>query len=62
MDAEREPLRGVQALEGPHAQVLPAPRQRQVGLHGERPRLLDLQLHVQRQRRRHAVEAWSEVR
>jgi hypothetical protein len=61
-DAEGEAVRGVQVLEGAHAQVLASARQRQLALHRKAPGLPHFQLHVQRKRGRHAVEPRPQVR
>src|SRR4051794_1320369 len=60
-DPEREVVGRVQALEAADREVAPVAGDRQVGLDGEAPRLLHLELHVQRQRRRERVEAGPEV-
>ena len=60
-DAEGEAVGAVQALERAHEQVRAVARHVEVGLDGERPRLLHLDLEVDRQRRAEGVEPGPEV-
>ena len=60
-DAEFEGVSGVQPFEGAHAEVAAVAGDREVGDDGEAPRLDDLELHVQRQRRGEHVKARAQV-
>ena len=62
LDAEGEALGVGEPGEAAHGEVAPVARDLEVGLHAEAPGLLDLELHVQRQRAREGVEPGAEVR
>jgi hypothetical protein len=61
-DAEGEGVGGGEPGEAAHGQVAPVARDLEVGVDGEAPRLLHLELHVQRERAREGVETRPEVR
>ena len=62
LDAEGEGARGRQPGEAADGQVAPVAGDLQVGVDREAPGLLDLELHVQRERAREGVEPRAEVR